>query len=64
MKLTPGVIWKDWLSSEEVAKRCALNEFHGKTRQGELHWFGHVRREAKSGVLVWVDNIEVAGIKG
>ena len=39
------VKWQDGVSSEEVARRCDLEDILERARQGRLQWFGHVRRE-------------------
>jgi len=55
------VRWQDWISSEEVAKRCDLKMTQHKLRQKRLQWFGHVRRETEGGVLRLVEDMEVSG---
>ena len=56
-----GVKWQDGVSSEEVAKRCGLGDILERTRQGRLHWFGHVRREGEEGVLMMAEKMQVTG---
>ena len=56
-----GVKWQDGISSEEVAKRCGLEDIQERTGQGRLQWFEHVKREGEERVLRMVEKMQVTG---
>ena len=55
------VKWQDGVSSDEVARRCDLEDILERARQGRLQRFGHVRREREERVLRKVEKIQVIG---
>ena len=57
LRYMAGIKWQDVVSSEEVAKRCVLEDIQERVRKGRLQWFGHVRREGEEGVLRTVKKI-------
>ena len=61
LRYMTGIKWQDGISSEEVAKRCGLEDIQERIRQGRLQWFGHVRREGEEGVLRMVEKMQVTG---
>ena len=58
LRYLAGVRWQDGVSSEEVARRCGLEEV---IRGMRLRWFGHVVRAGEESMLKQVEELEVAG---
>ena len=51
LRYMTGVKWQDRVSSEEIAKRCGLEDIQEIVKKGRLQWFKHVRRKGEEGVL-------------
>ena len=57
LRYIAGVRWQDGLSSEQVARRCGVEELEMKFGRGILSWLGHVMR-AGEGVKMIQNSLE------
>ena len=55
------VRWQDGLSSEQVARRCGVEELEMQFCRGILSWLGYVMRAGEDSRVKMIQNLEVAG---
>ena len=61
MRYMAGVSLRDRVRSEEVARRCGMDEVEAVMRERRLRWFGHVRRREEDNPVRRVMDLEVNG---
>ena len=43
--------WQDRITSEEVRRRCGVENLEHRLRKTKLRWFGHVKHRDKNSIL-------------
>ena len=61
LRYMAGVSLRDRVRSEEVARRCGVDEVEMVMRKRRLRWFGHVRRREENDPIRRVVDLEVVG---
>jgi len=61
LRYMAGVSLRDRVRSEEVARRCGVDEVEMVMRERRLRWFGHVRRREEGDPIRRVMDLEVDG---
>ena len=51
LRYMAGVRWQDRVPSEEVLRRCDLEDIESKLRRNRLRWFGHVKRRGEDSAV-------------
>ena len=55
------VRWQDRITSEEVRRRCEVENLENRLRKMRLRWFGHVKRRDENSILWRAVEMEVEG---
>ena len=61
LRYMAGVMRQDWVSSEEVARRCGVGMLGDALLRRRLGWFGHVERRDERDATGRVRLVEVPG---
>ena len=61
LRYMAGVRWQDRVPSEEVLRRCDLEDIESKLRRSRLRWFGHVKRRGEDSAVGRAMRMEVPG---
>ena len=61
LRYMAGVRWEDYVSNEEVVRRCGLEDVVSVMRRRRLRWYGHVERRDEEHILRRAMEMEVAG---
>ena len=61
LRYMAGVRWQDRVPSEEVLRRCDLEDIESKLRRNRLRWFGHVKRRGEDSAVGRAMRMEVPG---